>query len=260
MKTPVISQPKFPLSNPRHHSDDREDGGHDYNRQPNVQCILVETRLDGGGHGGQGQNQNDIAAGAMVFVNRLCVVDRAEERWGVILGDTDDGLNEEEDVHNHAEDVMRSAKVGAIVSELVVFDDDEPADKGQDADPVDDGVDLGAFSFLPRRVGGLEKQDCLGVEKKTGQVKKLSRTTLVSKHSKGELVWGFYRVEGEEGQGGEEDIGPHSRRQLENVSLDVSDDEWKGPTSQIPACAMTAVPGFHQRMDVPAETATSYQG
>lgn len=70
---------------------------------------------------------------------------------------------------------MGSAKVGAVVSEFVVFNDDEAAQKRQDADPIDDGMDMGSVDFLPLRVGGLEKEDCLGVEKDGGQIQELGK-------------------------------------------------------------------------------------
>lgn len=70
--------------------------------------------------------------------------------------------------------------MGAVVSELVVFNDDETAEKGQDTEPVDDGVDVGAFYFLPLRVGGLDDQDCLGVEEDGGQIQELGGRGRVS--------------------------------------------------------------------------------
>lgn len=89
-------------------------------------------------------------------------------------------MNEEEDVHQQTENVVGSAKVGAVVSELVVFNDDEAAEKGQDADPIDDGMDVGSVDFLPLRVGRLEKENCLGVEKDGGQIQELGRKKRVS--------------------------------------------------------------------------------
>lgn len=183
----LISKPKLPLPDPRHHPHDRDESSHHGDPSSNVGYILVKGCICGGNDGGKRQHQYHITAGAVVFVNRLRVVDTAEHGWGVELGDADDRLDEEEDVYDQTENIVRSAEVGAVVSELVIFDDDETAKQEQDSNPVDDRVHVGTFSFLLRRVGRLEEEDCLGIEEDTGQVKELGREECrVSRSSKGE--------------------------------------------------------------------------
>lgn len=89
------------------------------------------------------------------------------------MRNADDRLEDDEDGYDETENVMRSAEVLAVVRELVVFNDNETGEQGQDGNPVDDGVDVGAPFFLPLRVGGLEDQDCLGDEEDAGYVQDL---------------------------------------------------------------------------------------
>lgn len=109
----------------------------------------------------------------MVLVDRLGVVDASEDRRDVVLGDADEGLEDEEDVGEQAEDGVRGAEVLAVVGDFVVFDDDEAGDEGEDAGAVEDGVDAGALLLLLGGVGRLEDEDCLGGEEDAGGVEEL---------------------------------------------------------------------------------------
>lgn len=183
----LISKPKLPLPNPRRHPYDCNESGHNGDPRLNVRYILVKGCICGGSDGGKRQDQCHITAGAVVFVNRLRIVDTAEYGWNVVLGDADYRLDEEEDVYNQTENIVRSAEVCAVVSELVIFNDDETTKQGQDSNSVDDRVHVGTFYFLLRRVGRLEEKDCLGAEEDTGQVKELGEEECrVSRISRGE--------------------------------------------------------------------------
>lgn len=64
----------------------------------------------------------------MVLVDGLGIIHAAEYVWGVVLGDADQGLQEEEDVRDQAEDGVRGLEVCAAVGDFIVFDDDEAAE------------------------------------------------------------------------------------------------------------------------------------
>lgn len=61
----------------------------------------------------------------------------------------------------------------ASVGDLVVFDYDQAGQEGQDRSAVKDGVDVSAGTFLLRRVGRLEDEDCLSSQEDAGGVKEL---------------------------------------------------------------------------------------
>lgn len=92
----------------------------------------------------------------MVLIHRLCIIDTAEQGGKVVLRDTDQGLDDEEDVGDEPEDGVRRAEVLAAVGNFVVFDYDEAGDEGQNADAVEDGVDGGALGLLGGGVRGLQ--------------------------------------------------------------------------------------------------------
>lgn len=109
----------------------------------------------------------------MVLVHSLGVVDAAEHCWEIVLRDADEGLDDEEDVGDQAEDGVRGAEVLAAVGNFVVFDYDKAGDESEDAGAIEDGVDVGAFLLLFGGVGWLEEEDCLSAEKDTGGVEEL---------------------------------------------------------------------------------------
>lgn len=80
----------------------------------------------------------------MVLVDGLGIVDAAEELRDVKLRDTDQGLQDEEDVGDEAADAVGGCEVGSSMVDFVNFDDNQPADKGEGAEGVQNGVDVGA--------------------------------------------------------------------------------------------------------------------
>lgn len=150
------------LLDPRHQANQGNNGSNDQDPKLEMQHILIKRRLGRRGNGRKRQDQDHIAAGAMIFPHGLGVIDAAEQCGDVVLRDADEGLEEEEDVDKETEDVVRGTEVGAVVGEFVVFDDDEAAQQGQNAGTVEDGVDGGALLFLGGGVRGLEHEDGLG--------------------------------------------------------------------------------------------------
>ena len=61
----------------------------------------------------------------------------------------------------------------ASMADLVVLDYDQAGEETQDRSAIKDGVDVGASTFLLRRVGRLEDEDCLSSQKYAGGVKQL---------------------------------------------------------------------------------------
>ena len=72
----------------------------------------------------------------MVLVHRLCIIHVPEHARDIVLRDTDQGLEDEKDVGDEAEDGVRGAEVGATVGNFVVFDYDEAGEEGEDAGAV----------------------------------------------------------------------------------------------------------------------------
>ncbi len=92
----------------------------------------------------------------MIFVDRLGIVDAAEYAWDVVLRNSNESLDDEEDVNYQTDDVVGGAKVGTVVGKFVVLNNDKPANESQDADPVQDSMEVGTFLFLFRGVSGLK--------------------------------------------------------------------------------------------------------
>lgn len=97
----------------------------------------------------------------MVLVNRLGVINAAEQTRDIVLRDAHQGLDEEENVDDQAQDVMGGSKMGAIVGKFVIFDDNESGQECEDTGAIKDRVDGGALFFLRGGVGGLEDEDRL---------------------------------------------------------------------------------------------------
>lgn len=84
----------------------------------------------------------------MVLVDGLGVVDAAEEAGDVVLRDADQGLQDEDDVGDQADDAVGGVEMWGAVGEFVIFDDDQAGDEGEGAGAVEDGVDVSAEFFL----------------------------------------------------------------------------------------------------------------
>ena len=68
----------------------------------------------------------------MILVDTLRSLRAPEYTRGIVLGDADDRLQEEEDVGDEAEDGVGGFEMCAGVGDLVVFDDDEGGKEGED--------------------------------------------------------------------------------------------------------------------------------
>ena len=58
----------------------------------------------------------------MVFVDGLGIVHTSIDAWGIVLCDSHDSLNSEEDVCDKTKDAMWRGEVGASMSKFVVLD------------------------------------------------------------------------------------------------------------------------------------------
>lgn len=97
----------------------------------------------------------------MVFVECFGIVDASVQAWGVVLGDSDDGLNKEERIGDEPENGMRTPEVFSFMGDLRVLDDDETGDKSIYANGIEDGMDVRSLPFLGLRMGRLKDQDGL---------------------------------------------------------------------------------------------------
>ena len=101
----------------------------------------------------------------MVFVYRLRVINASEHRRDIVLRYPDQGLDDEEYVGDQAQNGVWGLEVLAAVRDLVVFDYDEASDESEDADAIEDGVDVGTLLLLFGGVGRLEDEYCLSGDK-----------------------------------------------------------------------------------------------
>lgn len=127
-----------------------------------MQHPFVERCLRRRRHRHEAHGQNDIPAHPMVLVDTLGVIHAPEHFGGIVLRYPHDGLQEEEDVGDKAEDGVRGLEVRPAVADLVVFDYHQGGQEGEDGGCVQGGVDVGALPFLLGRVGRLEDEDGLG--------------------------------------------------------------------------------------------------
>ena len=84
----------------------------------------------------------------MIFPYGLCIIFPAVYNGEVILRDTYQSLDDEENVGDQAEDSVWGHEMGSPVGNLVVLDDHEAGDKSENACDIEDGVDVGALVFL----------------------------------------------------------------------------------------------------------------
>ena len=106
----------------------------------------------------------------MIFPDRLCIINASVYLWSIVLCNPDHSLDYEKAVCDETEDCVRGDEMGAAVRNLVVFDNDETGNEGENGGTIEDGVDIRAVSFLFGRVSRLKYEDCLGREKDAGRV------------------------------------------------------------------------------------------
>ena len=83
--------------------------------------------------------------------------------------------------------------------ELVDLNDDEGQQEEDNSAAIEGSVDVGTFSFLPWRMGWLQKQDPLNDEKESGAIEKLGlRCQNLKEYWQGRS----YRMGGEKGHYG----------------------------------------------------------
>ncbi len=182
-----------------------------------MQHVLVEPSLRGGRDSHKAHNQYHVATHTMILVDALSLVRAPEYTGCIVLGDADDRLDEEENVCDETEDGVRGFEVRARVGDLVVFDDDEGGNEGQNGGQVQDAVDVGTLLFLFGGVCGLEEEDGLSGQEDAGGIEKLEKQRLLVENrlSNGEHgTWELYGVGGEQHERLDKDGGPDRRCQL----------------------------------------------
>lgn len=155
------------------YTDQSQDGRNENGPQLNVQHKKVVARLRGGSHGGQRQHEDEVAGHAVIFVNLLCAVDTAPEAGGEVLREANNGLDDDQDVSDDAENGMGGLKMVEAAAGLVDLNDNQASDEGDDAQLVEAKVDVGTMALLLSRVRGLQDQDALSEEQDAGGIEKL---------------------------------------------------------------------------------------
>lgn len=206
------SQAQFLLLDPWQHAHQDNHARGNHSPELDMQNILVEPGLRRRRNRHKTQDQQDIPAHPMVLVDALGIFRATEETGSVILSDTHNGLEEEEDVGDETQDGVRGFEVCAVVGDLVVFDDDEGGDESENGGQIEHGMDVGALLLLLGGVGGLEEEDGLGGEEDAGRVEEL-RTYSAGKITRGRRRQA-YRVSGKKHQRLDKDGSPDCGRKL----------------------------------------------
>lgn len=123
--------------------------------------------------GRKSQRGDDIAADAVVLVDRLGVVDAAVQAGRVVLREADDGLDVEQNVECQTEDGVRGCKVLVPRAGFVDLDDDQAGGQRGGAKEVEEQVGKCARALLIGGVGGLEDEGGLDGEEEAGRVEEL---------------------------------------------------------------------------------------
>lgn len=108
----------------------------------------------------------------MVFVDCLGFGFAAVKRWNEVLCESDDRLNEEEDVSDKTKDGVWGAEMLAVMCEFVVFDDNEGRDEGVERDEVEAEMGEGAGAFLTGCMGWLEEENGFNEKKERAAIEK----------------------------------------------------------------------------------------
>ena len=87
-----------------------------------MQGPFVETSLRGHCDRCKAEYEQQVATRAVIFVDGLCIVHTPIDARGIILRDSHNSLNSEEDVCDESKDAMWGGKMGAGVGEFVVLD------------------------------------------------------------------------------------------------------------------------------------------
>ena len=165
--------PKLAQPNPRHNSNQQDNSPNNHSPKLNLQHILVVIRLRSQRNSNQHRQQDHIPADAVVLVQLLRILHSAVKRRHKVLGDSDDSLDEHQDVGYEAEDGVRRDEVRTAVADLVVFDHDQAGEGGEQGDVVEGGVRVGALFLLGGCVGWLDDEDTLDEEEEGGGVEEL---------------------------------------------------------------------------------------
>lgn len=131
----------------------------------------------------------------MVLPHRLGLVHAAIHVGKPVLRNADKRLQDQQHVEDYSEDVVRGAKVRAVVVEFVVLDDDQPRNERQQADAVKERVQLRAARLLGGRGGRLQDEDGLGRQEQAGGVEELEGVRWGGEAGLGERDIGKERME-----------------------------------------------------------------
>ena len=130
-----------------------------------MQGPSIEPSLRGCGDGCEAEYDKNVPAHAVVLVNGFGIIHTSIDARGIVLRYSHDSLDSEEDVCDEPKDAVRGGEMGGSMGKFVVFDDYEGGEEGQNRGAIDDGVYVGADSFLLRGMRGLEDEDGLGGQK-----------------------------------------------------------------------------------------------
>jgi hypothetical protein len=141
------------------------------------------------------------------LVNRLGPVHAAVQLWGKVLGKSDQCLNSQEDISSKAKNGMGGLEMGAIVVELVHFNDDQTCDEEINSEAVQTCVSDCSLPFLSCRMRRLKDKNRLCENQNTSGVEE--------------------RMCGEEYETVEEDASPDRGCEENNAGLGNDGGAWR---------------------------------
>jgi hypothetical protein len=114
------------------------------------------------------QRSNHVARNAVVLVDFLRIVHAAVNLWHVVLCESHEGLDVDENIKGEAEAGVRGFKVLVARAGFVHLDDDEARSQGRCAKDVEEEVSQCASAFLGGGMCGLEDEGGLDGEEESG--------------------------------------------------------------------------------------------
>lgn len=199
--------PQLVEANPGHQANQHHHTSNNDGPELDAQYARVEGGLSSRTDSCQHQHCRHIASDSVVLVQRLRIIDAPVQAREEVLRDANKSLQEQEDVCHETENGVRGFEMGSVVVELVVFDDNEAGEGGQDGDIVQGGVHVGSLLLLFGGVGWLEDEEGLDEEEQSGGVEELQGCGQ-HEHLRAMNRW-TYRMGGEEHQVVAEDCSPY---------------------------------------------------
>lgn len=173
---------EFLSLDPRNNASKSDERCNDDSPELDVQDVDVEGGPGRSCNGHECEHECHIAEESVVLVDLLRPVDAPVDSRCEELSEADDDLQHQEDVGDDTEDGMWRLQMIQATALLVHLNDDETREQCENANVVQDGMDVGALALLVRRVCGLQDEGGLGDEQHPSRVEQLSSHQRVARN------------------------------------------------------------------------------